>query len=432
MAELVFPKGFLWGSATSAHQVEGNNIHSDWWAWEQAGRVKDPSGAACDQYRRYAEDFELAVGLGHTIHRFSVEWARIEPVEGRWDEAAVAHYVDVVRALRQRNLEPVVTLHHFTNPQWFLAKGGWVNPEAPDQFARYVQLVVAALKGQVRYWVTINEPMVYVRMHYVQGLGPPGAKNFHDAMRVAHNLIQAHGAAYQIIHQARGSDQSRPQVSLAHHVPAFRPCRPWWPMDRWATNTTDQLLNRAFLDAVTDGRCQVPTMGTWTFPDCKSSLDYFGLNFYSRQFIRWTPRGELWPAVSCDLAHHQPREVTERTSLGWDVSPEAFRDTLVWLRRFGLPILVTENGTYMTEDSRRWSFIHRHLQALYDAIEAGANVLGYCYWSLLDNFEWAEGFGPRFGIIEVDYRTQQRRVRDSGWRYAQVCKTNRLTLDNTP
>lgn len=430
MSEFVFPQGFLWGTATSAHQVEGDNVHNDWWAWEQAGRVKEPSGLACDHYRRFAQDFDLAVELGHNAHRFSIEWARIEPEEGRWDDEALAHYVEVVRALRARGLEPIVTLHHYTSPQWLARQSGWANPKVVDRFARYTRKVVEALGALVRYWVSINEPMVYVRMHYLQGVGPPGAKDFAQALRVIEHLIRAHAASYHVLHEACRGHDPQPLVGVAHLVPAFRPCRRWWPMDRWASGITDRIFNRALLEAITNGRWSVPGVATWNVPEAKATLDFLGVNFYGRQFIRWIPVSGQWPGVTCDLGHH-PREVPERTGLGWDVSPEAFFEVLVeYWRRLRLPILVTENGTYMLDDARRWQFILRHVQAMARAIQAGAQVIGYCCWSLLDNFEWAEGFGPRFGIVEVDYATQARRVRESGRRYADICRTNRVSINS--
>jgi len=427
MTAFQFPEGFLWGSATSAHQVEGNNIHSDWWAWEQAGRVKEPSGVACDHYRRFNEDFDLAASLGHTLHRFSVEWSRLEPAEGRWDEDAVAHYVEVVRALRQRRIEPLVTLHHFTSPQWFTAQGGWTRPDSVERFARYTQRVVEALGESVRYWVTINEPMVYVRMHYVQGIGPPGAQDFAQARRVIEHLVRAHAAAYRILHAAARAGAIEPQVSIAHHLPAFRPCRPWWPPDRWMTFVTDRIFNRAFLETLIEGRWSVPGVATQVIPEARATLDFLGVNFYGRQFIRSLPTHRPWPAGSCDLGHH-PRQVRERTALGWDVHPDSFLEVLTRWSRLRLPILVTENGTWMEDDARRWDFLARHVQAMARAMQAGARIIGYCYWSLLDNFEWADGFGPRFGLIDVDYATQQRRIRQSGERYAQLCRTNCVAL----
>ena len=428
MGEFQFPSGFFWGAAASAHQVEGNNTRNDWWAWEQAGRVKEPSGLACDHYRRYPQDFDLAASMGHNAHRFSVEWSRVEPEEGQWSDEALAHYVDVVHALRQRRMEPVVTLHHFTTPQWMAQQGRWTNPLIVERFARYARKVAHTLGGSVRYWAPINEPMVHVRMHYIQGLGPPGARDLAQGLKVAEHLIRAHAAAYHALHDAAAAGQPPPMVGIAHHIPAFRPCRSWWPPDRWAARITDGIFNRAMLEAMTEGRWSVPGLGTRAMPEAKRTLDFLGINFYGRQFIHWVPTLGGWPAATCDPAHH-PRRITERTSLGWDVSPEAFGEVLLEYAKMGLPIFVTENGTYMADDARRWRFISRHIQAMARAMQQGAPVIGYLYWSLLDNFEWAEGYKPRFGIVEVNYATQQRTVRESGKRYAEICKSNRVALE---
>ena len=426
-AEFQFPDGFLWGSATSAHQVEGNNIHSDWWAWERTGKVKESSELACDHYQCFADDFDLAASLAHNAHRFSIEWSRIEPAEGQWDDAALTHYIEVVRALRQRHLEPIVTLHHFTSPQWLTAQGGWANPKVVDAFARYVRRVSDALGSRVRYWITINEPMVFVRMHYVQGIGPPGSTDLKGAFKVIEHLIRAHAAAYRILHGARGANNVAPRVSIAHHLPVFRPCRRWSPMDRGMAWLTDRLFNRAFLEALTTGVWHVPTLMRWTIPEAGATLDYIGVNFYGRQFIRWAPAPWTWPGRACDLDHHA-HEVRERSLMGWDVHPPSFAQTLLRLAPLRLPILVTENGTWMAEDAQRWSYLVRHVQAMATALQAGARIIGYCYWSLLDNFEWADGYAPRFGLIEMDYATQQRRVRESAGRYAKICRTNRVAL----
>ena len=427
MSGFQFPEGFLWGASTSAHQVEGQNLHSDWWAWEQAGRVKEPSGLACDHYRRYADDIDLAASLGHTAHRFSIEWARIEPSEGQWDDAALRHYVDVVRHLRRRRLEPLVTLHHFTNPQWFLARGGRPNPKSVEWFARYAQRIAQALDGSARYWLTINEPLVYVRMHYIQGLGPPGARDLGQALQVIQHMIHGHAAAYHALHAARPIGGAMPRVGFAHYIPEFWPCRRWSLRDRWIAQITDRIFTVAFLQGVTEGRVDVPGMAAWRLPDARSTMDYLGFNYYNRQFIRWAPdAGGAWPGQSCDVGHH--REVTERNALGWDVNPDAFGRLLVRLGGFGVPIFVTENGTYMEEDARRERFIVRHIQAMARAMQRGAPVIGYCYWSLLDNFEWADGYGPRFGLVNVDYATQQRTVRGSAKRYAEICTSNRVDM----
>jgi beta-glucosidase len=422
MSVAQFPPGFLWGAATSAHQVEGNNVHSDWWAWEQAGRVREASGQACDHYRRFAEDFDAAVSLGHNAHRFSVEWARLEPEPGAWDEAALGHYVDVVRALRQRGIEPIVTLHHFTNPQWLLARGGWTVPETVERFAGYVRRVSDALGGTVRYWITVNEPMVYVRMHYLEGLGPPGHRSLPEALRVIRHLVEGHAAAYRILHER----QADARVSIAQYAPAFRPCRAWCPPDRLVAGVAERLFHGALLEALMTGSWRVPGIGAWRLPDRTATLDYLGVNFYGRKFIRWVPTLRGLPGEPCDLRRHRGH-TSEITSFGWDIDPASFAETLRELHRsLQLPLLVTENGAWIDDDSRRQAFIEGHVGAVAAALQDGAEVLGYCYWSLMDNFEWAEGFTPRFGLIEIDYPTQRRTIRGSAQRYAEICRANRL------
>jgi beta-glucosidase len=273
--------------------------------------------------------------------------------------------------------------------------------------------------------------MVYIRLHHLQGLGPPGGRDLRQALRALEHVIRAHAAAYHVLHRDDGTaGRLVPHVSIAHHYPAFWPCRRWWPMDQWMTRVTDRIFNLALLEALLDGRWSVPGLPTWRIPEARATLDFLGVNFYGRQFIRWVLAPGVWPGSTCDLGHH-PREVTERTSLGWDVYPQALTNVLTNLRRMERPILITENGAYMTDDARRWNFIKRHLHAMARAMQRGAPVIGYCCWSLLDNFEWAEGFGPRFGIVEVDYATQERRVRDSARQYAEVCRTNRISLDDT-
>ena len=427
MAEVVFPHGFLWGTAMSAHQVEGNNTNNDWWAWEQAGRVKEPSGLACDHYRRFRDDFDLAKALCHNAHRFSVEWSRIEPREGEFDEEAIAHYQDVVRALRERGLEPILTLHHYTNPLWLAAKGGWGNPQVVDSFARYTRRIVEALGGQVRYWLTINEPMVYVNTHYIDGVGPPGEQNLPLAWRVIEHLIRAHAASYQTIHQVAKSRGQDVLVSLAKHAQPFVPCRRWWPGDKFIARLTERIYNHDFLQALMDGRLRLPGRRAIQIPEATNTLDFIGLNYYGRVFMRMGRIGSRqWLGQRCSTRHH--REVTERNDLEWDVYPPGIRDVIRWAVPFRRPILITENGICTSDDAQRERFILSHLAWLGGALQEGLPIIGYLYWSLLDNFEWAEGYGPRFGLVEMDYPTQARRIRPSARRFAQVCRTNQLDL----
>lgn len=428
MPEFVFPQGFLWGAATSAHQVEGHNTSNDWWAWEQAGRAKEPSGAACDQYRRFREDFDLAKQLGHTAHRFSVEWSRIEPREGQFDDAALAHYREVVGALRERGLEPIVTLHHYTNPLWLAEQGGWLNPNAVDAFVRYTERIVEALGDQVRIWLTINEPMVYAVLHYLDGVGPPGERNLTLMFQVVEHLIRAHVAAYHAIHRIAHARGRPAQVSIVNHAQPFVPCRRWWIGDRLITALTTQVYNRRFLDALMDGRYRVPGRRTLRIPEGRDTLDFIGMNYYGRTFMRLASMGRgQWQGSRCSTWHHP--EVTERNALDWDVYPPAIYHILRWAVPYKRPIMITENGICTTDDQQRERFLVNHLRWVGQAIQDGMPVIGYLHWSLIDNFEWAQGFGPRFGLVEVDYQTQRRTIRPSALRYAEICRSNRLQLD---
>src|SRR3989338_4929250 len=220
-----YPKDFLWGAATSSHQVEGNNTKNDWWQWEQSGNTKNPSGAATDHYNRYKDDFQLAADLGHNAHRFSIEWSRIEPKQGQFDHEAIEHYREVLAALKARAIEPIVTLHHFTNPVWFSDIGGWMNPKAAGHYVDYVKKIVAVLGKEVRFWVTINEPMVYALYSFIEGLWPPGARSNRMGFKVVNNMIQAHRQAYWAVHDLyRHQGGGKPMVGFAKNFRPFLVC----------------------------------------------------------------------------------------------------------------------------------------------------------------------------------------------------------------
>jgi len=226
---LRFPAGFLWGAATSSHQVEGGNHWNDWWEFEQSDRLPHRSGEACRHYELYESDFGLARSLGHNAHRFSIEWSRIEPRPGEWSEPAIAHYAAVLDALHRRGLEPIVTLHHFTNPAWFSHRGGWTRNDSVAYFERYVEFVTARLAHKARYWLTINEPTVYVKRAYVAGSWPPCVSgSWRNAALALRNLCRAHAIAYRVIHRARPDAM----VGLAHSAPFVTACDPRRAADR--------------------------------------------------------------------------------------------------------------------------------------------------------------------------------------------------------
>lgn len=420
MRDFTFPPGFRWGTATSAHQVEGDNIHNDWWAWEQQpGRIRngDRSGAACRWWTAAEADFDRAAALHQNAHRLSVEWSRVEPEPGRWDSGALDRYREMVAALRARGIEPMVTLHHFTNPRWFAEDGGWERADAPERFARYVERVVPALRDHVPIWCTLNEPAGWAISAYAAGRWPPGYRSISAALRSLGNLVRAHAAAYRIIHRL----QPEALVGIAHYFRLFDPADPRSPLDRAVAAAQDRFVNAAFLDAVTAGRVRaLPWVAR--FPEAAGTLDFLGVNYYTRDLV----------AFDLSVPQHLfgrnfTRPGAPRSDGGYgEIYPEGMARVLHRAARYGRTLYVTENGLPDDDDDQRGEFIAAHLREVHRAIAAGADVRGYYHWSLVDNFEWAEGWTLRFGLIAVDPSTQERRVRPSAQFYAETCRHNAL------
>lgn len=407
-ADFSFPEGFLWGAATAGHQVEGDNRHSDWWAYEQAGKLPFSSGEACRHRELYEADFDLARQLGHNAHRLSVEWSRIEPYAGKFDEAALDHYADVIEALRTRGIEPIVTLHHFVSPAWFTQRGGWLATDGPERFASYVQRVVGRLAPRVRWWLTINEPTVWAKHAYVTGDWPPCIKgNWRRSIDAIRAMMRGHRLAYRIIH-ARRDDA---MVGLAHSAPYVVASNPLNPLDRLAAKARDYGLNGLPFRMI--GR----PLASW--------LDFIGVNYYCRTVVRWAPRGR---AVLLGEDDERPRtgELRRFSDIGWEAWAPGFKAVLQQLAAYELPMMVTENGIATRDEALRAEYLRGHLKALAEAIAAGAPVVGYMHWSLIDNYEWALGFEPHFGLCEVDLATQERRPRAIAEAYAEVCRRNAL------
>ena len=403
-----FPGHFLWGAATASHQVEGDNRWNDWWAFEQAGRLPHRSGDACRHYELYESDFDLARSWGHNAHRFSIEWSRVEPAEGEWNRDAIEHYGRVIASLRARGMEPIVTLHHFTNPQWFAARGGWTRGDSVERFRRYVEYVAARLGSDVRYWITINEPTVYAKRGFIGGQWPPCQRgSWLTAAKVVRNMVRAHSMAYAVLHERRPDAM----IGIAHSAPFVTACNPRSLADRLSAAARDYVLNDTLFDLFGAGR----------------KLDFIGINYYARQVVRWRPRGaSLILGAECREDHHdEPRKFNV---LGWEIYPAGLRHVLEKFRRFAVPLIVTENGIATDDDRGRQDFLLDHLKALSECLDSGIDVRGYLYWSLMDNFEWVEGTAARFGLAAVDFTTQTRTPRPVALAYAAVCRSNGLTI----
>jgi beta-glucosidase len=386
-----FPDGFTWGTATAAHQIEGGNTNNDWWAFEHApGTVcAESSGDACDSWERWPEDVELVAGLGLDNYRLSVEWSRIEPAEGEFSRAAVSHYARQCGALRERGIDPVVTFHHFTTPTWLTDQGGWETGVAIERFGRFCEVVAGALGDVMSRACTINEPNVVAAMGWLAGMFPPGTSDKDLSRAVARNMIAGHRIA----------------------VDAIRGAAPGVPVGLTLSMTDYQLLEggEAKLESVRHHSEDV-------YLDATGGDDFLGVQVYSRRRIG--PKG--WagaePGVPVlDMGYEfYPASLGNCLRRAWDYTGGA------------VPLLVTENGIGTTDDAQRIEYVRQALEGVLDVIAEGVDVRGYTYWSLLDNFEWALGYRPRFGLVDVDRSTFTRTAKPSAAWLASVAAANAL------
>jgi beta-glucosidase len=401
-----FPEGFYWGAATASYQVEGGIDNCDWAEAARTGRVP-PCGMACDHYHRYATDFSLAASLGHTAHRFSIEWARIEPREGEFDATAIAHYRDVLRELHVQGLRPFVTLWHFTLPDWFATSGGFERSDAPALFARYCAYVVSELQDLCQDFSTMNEPNVFASNGWLRGTWPPflrfsltdrvsitnsgrqfeaqpqrGLRPLLTYRHVMRNLVAAHNDAYRAI-KTVNPDVA---VSVVKHVIVFD--SDWKPWNVLRAKVANYLWTHWFMRRVVD------------------HCDSIGLNYYF-----YTQFGDTrkW----------------RKTDMDWNFAPGYIYDALHMLSRYNRPMFVSEAGIADDDDSDRAEYIETQVEAVRRAIADGMDVRGHLYWSLLDNYEWALGFTKRFGLIEVNYETFARHVRPSAYVYKDIIERYR-------
>jgi beta-glucosidase len=397
---LVFPKGFLWGAATSAHQTEGLNRNTDWWRSEQAGHVPHRSAVACDAWHRWREDLEILRALGLNTYRMSVEWARIEPTPGKVDRGALDHYRTIIEAVRAAGVEPIVTLHHFSNPLWLSDGGAWVRRSVVDRFAAYADLVAGHLGDLVTWWVTINEPTVFGLFGYVSGAWPPHRRNdFAGYLRHVRHTLAGHAAARRAI-KTRNPEA---MVSMALHLNPIDPVRYGDPTDHLAVGLYDWLWQGRVL------RAAAPT------------LDWVGVNYYFRILVRW----DVLPWRFFDPPEMGPHEKTE---YGWEMYPKGLYRVLRRVGKMKKPVIVTENGIADADDDQRARYLVAHLRQAHKALQEGIDLRGYVHWSLIDNFEWAEGFTKRFGLAAVDPVSLDRTLRPSAAVYRSIATNNRVDV----
>ena len=397
------PKGFVWGTATAAHQIEGGT-NNDWTRFEaQPGTIVhgDRSTVAADHWNRMASDVALMKSIRANAYRFSIEWSRLEPVEGTWDEAAWAKYGELLALLKAEGIRPMVTLWHFTLPTWLADRGGVVAVDFPDRFGRFAGEAARRFGGDVDLWCTLNEPNVVMYLGYLTGEFPPAKKDPVLAGKAFAGMLRGHARAAAAIRAA----DPKAAIGIAANVADFQPASRWripdWILSRAATAAYDW----AFCDSIMAGRIRIsmPGLGRTDepLPELKGTMDYFGLNYYTRYLVSLAPGA---PGLVLTAPGPLPK-----SDMGDEMYPEGLLTVLRGAsRRYGLPIYITENGMADAQDDRRAAHLRSHVLAVQKAMAEGIPVKGYFYWSLMDNFEWRKGYSMRFGLFRTDFATQER------------------------
>ena len=413
MTHQAFPTGFLWGAAGAAHQVEGGNVNSDYWLLEHipGAPFVEPSGDACDHYHRYPDDIALLASLGFNAYRFSIEWARIEPEPGEFSKAALDHYRRMLAACHQHGLTPIVTYHHFTSPRWFAARGGWETTANADLFARYCERATAHLGDMIGAACTLNEPNVGLLIQRM-GWFPPDDEIAQAPYQAA--AARAAGSDRFVVFPYCRQEAARDTFLKAHRL-AFDAIKAGpgnFPVGLTLAMSDHQAVpgGEAVRDRV---RAEIDDV----FLDTARADDFIGVQTYSR--TRFGPDGVL-----------PPEDGVPVVQMGYEFWPEALEATVRYAAAYtGRPVLVTENGIGTEDDAQRLEYVRRALLGLQRCLRDGVDVRGYCYWSMLDNFEWGQGYRPKFGLIAVDRATQARAVKPSAEWLGQVAQANALPAE---
>jgi beta-glucosidase len=435
-----FPPDFLWGAATSAYQIEGSPLAdgagpSIWQRFARTpGRITngDTGDIACDHYRRMESDVALMRELGLNTYRFSVNWGRVLPEgRGRVNAAGLGFYERLVDTLLAAGIQPMLTLYHWDLPEALDNLGGWLNPDIAHWFADYTALMTRRLDDRVKLWTTLNEPWVVADGGYMHGVLAPGHRSKHEAALAAHHLMRAHAAGVRA-YRAEG----RHQIGLVVNIEPKHLAPGASDADRHARELAHAYMNRQYLEPAIHGRypdelkeifgADWPGWSDAEVEALKVPIDFLGLNYYTRAVVQADPAG--WPLPVRSV--RQPGAIYTET--GWELHPPSLTETLLWMYRDygGLPLYITENGAAFydppkavdgrIDDPLRVHYFRTHLAAVADAMAQGADVRGYCAWSLFDNLEWAHGFSKRFGLVHVDFATQQRTLKESARYYAAV------------
>jgi beta-glucosidase len=392
---------FLWGVATSAFQIEGSP-YADWASWDS---ILGSNPNVTNHYTLYKQDLNLLKELGVNAYRFSLEWSRIQPRENSWDDEAIKHYQDIISILLENNIEPMITLHHFTHPLWFIKKYPWHEYKSIERFLEYIDRIVSAIKG-VRYWITFNEPYVLLLGGYLEGCMPPGIRDVSSAINALENILVCHSKVYDTIHAVIPDAM----VSLSHNMAALAPWRRWNPLDRFLAKIAKYFYNRSLLDAFLTGTLYVK------FPfrkaveisvPIKEKLDFFGVNYYTRVHVRFNPLKKMGVEL-----RHRDIDGYGLTDMGWEIYPHGLERILRYASKLKVPLIITENGIATHDVQKKIKFLKGHI-----------DIRGYFYWSLIDNYEWLQGLDVRFGLYRVDFDTLERNPTTAAIYYSYLIKS---------
>ena len=393
----IFPDDFQWGVATSAFQLEGSP-NADWSAWDP---VLGDIPRITNHYALFREDLKLLKDLGVNSYRFSLEWSRIEPRPGVWDEEAIAHYQEIIDILHGYNIDPMVTLHHFTHPRWFLERTPWHRSASREKFLRYTEMMVSTLRN-VRDWITFNEPYVILIGGYLDGCTPPGLRDVPRSLVALKNIFTCHGKAYDIIHHYVPDAR----VSIAHNMSVFAPWKKWNPLDRLLRNRANFFYNHSIINAFKTGVFVIkfPFMRPVEIEvPIKDKLDFFGVNYYTRIHLRFNP----FKKMGVEL-RHLDIDGHGLTNLGWEIHPRGLAKVLRYASRLNMPLVITENGIATHDTEEKVKYMKRHVDVIERCLKDGLDVRGYYYWTLIDNYEWLQGLDARFGLYHVNFKTLKR------------------------
>jgi beta-glucosidase len=403
-----FPPGFLWGAATAAHQVEGNNVNSDLWVLEHCAPTlfEEPSLDACDHYHRFADDIRLLASLGLHCYRFSIEWARIEPERGHFSHSALEHYRRMLAACHENGVTPMVTFYHFSSPRWFAALGGWENKAAGDLFVRYCERAGRSFGDLISLASTYNEPNLPMLLRWIAHIDVP----FTTVLRMGRQAARAVGSSKFGCFFLGDAHKLQEQMIAAHHraLAALKSCRGNYPV---GLNVAIQDEQPVGPDNKCDKKCE-EVYGAWLAAAAQS--DFLGIQAYTR--CRVGKKGDLGPEPGVEL-----------TQMGYEYWPDALEACLRYAAaRVPVPIYITESGVATADDNQRIEYIRRSLEGVLRCLAGGIDIRGYIHWSLLDNFEWIMGYRPKFGLIAVDRATQQRTVKPSAHYLGEIARHNRI------